>query len=250
MSPEGQRILDYLRDVDAEREARRADDRLACRVEAIKRWQHRRFTVTHADLLASPRYGAAARFFLDDLYGPQDFTERDAQFARVVPGLARLFPHELLLTVLELAELHAISERLDTEMALALRGDRVDGDAYGDAWRRVGQPGRRERQVDLTLAVGFALDRYTRNILLRNALRMMRGPARAIGIGKLQEFLESGFDTFRALGGAGPFLDTIATRERALIASLFAGGPAPDITVEAVVDAASTPAMLPSGQAR
>jgi hypothetical protein len=100
------------------------------------------------------------------------------------------------------------------------------------------------------LAVGFALDRYTRNLLLRKALRLMRGPAHAAGIGKLQEFLENGFDTFRALGGAKSFLDTIAGRERALIAELFAGRPAPDVTVETARRGDTTVAgMMASGQA-
>jgi len=251
MSPEGQRVLEYLRAVAAERDARRGDPLLAARTDAIKRWQHGRFMRTHADLLASPRFGAAARFFLNDLYGPQDFTERDTQFARVVPGLARLFPHELLLTVLQLAELHAVSERLDSEMARALEADRVDGIVYGNAWRRVGERELRERQVDLTMSVGFALDRYTRSAVLRSTLRLMRVPAHAAGIGKLQEFLETGFDTFRALRGAQTFLDTIAARERALIAALFAGEAPPDVTVETASAGLAPPGgESASGQAR
>ncbi len=59
----------------------------------------------------------AARFFLDDLYGPEDFTRRDEQFARVVPGLVRLFPQEIVGTVISLGELHALSEQFDTAMA-------------------------------------------------------------------------------------------------------------------------------------
>ena len=65
----------------------------------------------------------AARFFLDDLYGPRDFSERDAQFARIVPALVRLFPHEIVGTVQALAALHALSERLDSAMAARCHGD-------------------------------------------------------------------------------------------------------------------------------
>jgi hypothetical protein len=38
----------------------------------------------------------------------------------------------------------------------------------------------------------------------------MRGPARSAGLAALQSFLESGFDTFRGMRGAGEFLSTIA----------------------------------------
>jgi hypothetical protein len=57
----------------------------------------------------------------------------------------------------------------------------------------------------------------------------MRGPAAAAGLGALQGFLERGFDTFRDMSGAEVFLSTIASRERALAARLFAGGDAPDL---------------------
>ena len=60
------------------------------------------------------------------------------------------------------------------------------------------------------MAVGSALDRYTRNPLLRTSLRLMRGPAAAAGLGVLQAFLERGFDTFRDMRGAQEFLATVA----------------------------------------
>ena len=94
---------------------------------------------------------------------------------------------------------------------------------YAQAWRAVGEPDARERQIGLMLAVGQALERFTRNPLLRHSLRMMRGPARVAGLQALQQFLEHGFDTFAAMRGAGHFLDTVAMRERALAAALFAG---------------------------
>jgi len=60
--------------------------------------------------------------------------------------------------------------------------------------------------------------------LLRNALRLMRGPAQAAGLAELQRTLESGFDTFKAMKGAEEFIAFIAKRERALAEALFAAG--------------------------
>ena len=223
MSPEGQLILQRLEAVAAERRRRAADPALAARVQAIKHWQHARFEATYADALASARYGNAARFFLDDLYGPTDFTRRDVQFARIVPGLVRLFPREIVETVVALAELHALSEQFDSAMADAVPGTEIDGAAYGRAWRAVGGPEGRARQIALMLQVGGALDRYTRMPFLRQTLRLMRGPARAMGLEALQAFLERGFDTFREMNGAREFLDMIAQREGTLADRLFAG---------------------------
>lgn len=223
MNTEGQQILHSLEAVAEERRRRVTDPELAASVPAVKEWQHGRFETTYADALASRRYGDAARFFLEDLYGPTDFTRRDQQFARIVPGLVRLFPHEIVVTVVALAELHALSEQFDTAMARAAAGRRIDAAVYGQAWRAVGQPAARERQIQLMLQVGGALDRYTRMPLLRQTLRLMRSPARALGLEALQAFLERGFDTFKAMGGARDFLDMIAERERTLAARLFAG---------------------------
>jgi hypothetical protein len=214
-------ILRDLQAVADERARRAADPALSARVGAIKRYQHARFQRSYADLLSDARYADAARFFLDDLYGPSDYTERDAQFARIVPALARLFPPALLATVAQLTELHALSERFDSAMGTSHAGEHVSPASYRQAWQAVGDREGRLRQIDLMLAVGRALDGYTRNPVLRHSLKLMRGPARAAGLGTLQTLLERGFDTFRALEGAGPFLDTITQRERALALRLF-----------------------------
>jgi hypothetical protein len=226
MTPEGQKIIAHLQCVADERAQRVREPGLEQRVRTVKAFQHARFAHTYRDLLAQPRYARAAQFFLEELYGPHDFTNRDDQFARVVPGLVRLFPHEIVVTVCALGELHALSETLDTAMGRTLAPEPVDAPGYVRAWQVVGRPADRERQIDLMLVVGGALDRLTRSAMLRHSLRLMRGPARAAGLSALQSFLETGFDTFRAMCGAAPFLQTIAERERALAAALFQADPA------------------------
>jgi hypothetical protein len=221
MTPEARSILAQLDVVERERAARSRDAALADTVLALKFYQQRRFAFTYADLLSSPRYAPAARFFLDELYGPQDFSSRDAQFARVVPAMVRLFPAEIVSTVQTLADLHALSESLDTLMARRLKGRTIDRLGYAEAWQHTGDAAHRERQIALTLFVGSDLDRLTRKPLLRGALHMMRGPAKAAGLPALQAFLELGFDTFKAMGGAGEFLSTVGARERALAEALF-----------------------------
>jgi hypothetical protein len=223
MTQTGEAILRSLEAVAAERAARALDPALGDRVVAVKAFQRARFSLTYSDLMQDPRYAAATQFFLDDLYGPADFAQRDAQFARIVPALVRLFPDEIVQTVADLGVLHALSERLDTAMARRMAEPRLDGASYGAAWRDVGDASSRERQIQLMVSVGTALDGFTRKLLLRNSLRLMRAPAAAAGLGALQQFLETGFETFRAMRGAQVFLDTIATRERSLAAQLFAG---------------------------
>jgi len=180
-------------------------------------------------MLESKRYGAASRFFLDELYGPIDFTQRDHQFARVVPALVKLFPRQIVDAVGALAALHALSEALDTQMGLHLSSMpaatpapvSVTRDAYLRAWQATGRAADRAEQIRLTVSVASQLDRLTRNLLIRKSLQLMRRPAKAAGLAELQQFLEHGFATFRDMKGAAEFIAAIQVRETALAAALF-----------------------------
>ncbi len=218
-------ILKDLAAVSAERQLRAGDAAWAARVEAVKRYQQRRFELTYADLLVHPRYAGASNFFLNELYGPSDFTQRDAQFARIVPALVRLFPAEVVRTVQALAALHALSEQLDSGMGRVVNKGLVDAAGYTAAWQQCGNAPGREIQIALLEQVGRALDALTRNALLRHSLRAMHGPARAAGLAALHQFLASGFETFRGMRGADEFLALIGSRERALAATLFSVAP-------------------------
>lgn len=224
MDDTGRRILHQLEQVASERLQRRRAPELEARVQAVKAFQQSRLAATHADLLADPRCAPAARFFLDELYGPQDFTQRDAEFARVVPALVRLFPGEGADIVERVSALHALSERLDTAMGAALPSAWVDASSYAQAWRRVGQPDAREAQIASVIEVGLALEGHAKRPVLRHTLRWMRGPAHVAGLARLQAFLEAGLEAFSTLPSVSEFLDIVGRRERVWMATLFAGG--------------------------
>jgi hypothetical protein len=226
-------ILDKLHVVAYERARRLATPKLQAQVTALKAFQQNRFARTYADLLLSPRYSPAARFFLAELYGPSDFTHRDAQVARVVPALVRIFPSDIVQTVAQLAALHALSEQLDTAIGEALlrfgddngdsSSDSVSPINYIQAWQATGQAEARAQQITLTLSVATRLDQLTRKPLLSHSLRLMRGPAKAAGLGDLQQFLETGFETFRAMKGSQEFMSIVSAREHSVVAALFGG---------------------------
>lgn len=238
-------ILQYLALVEDLRAARLRDPTLARRVTLIKTYQQLRFTRTYADLLISERYARATRFFLDELYGPGDFGQRDAQFARVVPKLARMLPAEIMSTVRDLAQLHAISETLDVAMAKHVTAGPLRRDAYICAWQRVGERRQRETQLQLVLNLGRSLDAFTRRSWIIAALRVMRGPAHAAGLATLQEFLETGMSSFRSMRGASEFLDLVRSREARLIDAVFAAETCADTVSVAKLPAACALYELP-----
>lgn len=203
---------------------------LARALSAIKRFQARRFAGTYADMLGSAQYGRAARFFLDELYSEKDYALRDAQFARIAAALERLFPQAVVQTAVAMAQLHCLTEELDLALAQcwSTHAGLADVPRYLIAWHRVQRRADRKAQLDTVLHIGQELDRLTRQPGLRMMLRLMRTPARLAGMDALQRFLESGFDTFAAMGGKGDgartFLATVKSRESALIDLLFDGG--------------------------
>ena len=221
MSELTQEIQGLLLSVEAERKRRTLDPLFKARVDEVKRYQHARFSGTYRDLLDTPATSKAAHFFLEELYGPKDFARRDAQFSRVAPKVVGLFPGAIGRIVLSLARLHALTERLDSEMAVVMVQPRLSDVSYKQAWRTVAQAGARAEQIDGVLAVGLALAQQVRKPLVRGTLRMMRGPAKAAGLDSLQSLLEAGFDAFRDLPDAAAFVLTVAARERSLAAQLF-----------------------------
>lgn len=228
-----QTIRDCIADVTALRLHRTGDPALGAAVGSVKTFQARRFRGTYADLMASPAFGPAAQFFLEELYSDTDYTDRDLQFGRIAGTLQTIFPQPVVNTAVALAVLHAQTEDLDQHMGrawLAQGADAADDSAlYTAAWRAVGERHARQQQLQRVLAMGTDLARLTRTPGLRMMLRMMRGPANAAGMGALQKFLEAGFDTFgqlaRQRGGVEQFLATIEQRERALMDLLFDADP-------------------------
>lgn len=228
-----QTIRDAIADVTALRLHRTGAPALGTAVGNVKSLQARRFRGTYADLMASPAFGPAARFFLEELYSDTDYTERDQQFGRIAGTLQTMFPQPVVNTAMALAVLHAQTEGLDQDMGRAwlAQGSDATGDPtrYTAAWRTVGQRHARQQQLQRVLAMGNDLARLTRTPGLRMMLRMMRGPANAAGMGALQKFLEAGFDTFgqlaRQRGGVEQFLATIEQREQALMDLLFDADP-------------------------
>ncbi len=197
----------------------------------LREWQAGRLARTHAELLASARFGNAAQFFLSDLYGPKDFSSRDEEVERILPLLIKMLPGSALRTVALAVELDAISELLDSAMVAVLcrRGviEHIDEDAYAAAYRAVGCQPERQRQIALIRETGEALDRLARKPLLNGMLKLMRGPAHLAGLGDLHAFLERGFNAFRSMGSATEFLDSIEYKEQQLLNRLFAGVASP-----------------------
>jgi hypothetical protein len=222
------RIAPCLLIVEQLRVARQVHPELAVLTLSLKRWQAERFAHTYADVLQDPNMGPAAKFFLTELYSDKEYSQRDAQFARIAGTLERMFPQAVIHTATFLAQLHALSETLDANMASVWLHHaehlpaQLDESTYRQLWQALmplaGYAQARQAQIQAAQDLGQQLQRHTRLPGLRLMLRMMRAPATAAGLHQLQQFLECGFDTFAQLGKARKvenFLRIIDQREHA-----------------------------------
>jgi len=199
----------------------------------LRAWQAARFERTYADLMASDRYRPAAEYFLSDLYGPKDFSERDQELERFLPAITRILPASAIHTLTVGIELDLLSESLDSAMVQALlaAGQTTEADIseadYAKAYRSCGDRPGREAQIALLLQIGDAIESLTRKPLLRAAIALIKAPAHAAGMGELHDFLDRGFYAFRHMHGAAEFLAIIRERETQILARLFARHRAP-----------------------
>ncbi len=209
-------------------EERAAVPQLAAALDRLAAWQSRRLSATYADLAREPRYARALAFFQTDLYGPGDFSRRDADLARVVPLMLRMMPAGVIAAVSQAMELSTLSQELDRALLSRLAAPGLLSVAtYCVAYAAPSERSARERQIALIVGVGGALDRYVGRLSVRSMLAAMRRPARLAGLGALQSFLERGIAAFRHMGGASDFLATVEKRERALMSAIFAGDAEP-----------------------
>lgn len=198
------------------------DPALMSRLRALRSWQAQRLAFTYQDLHRDPGYRPALEFFLTDLYGSEEYTARDQEFARAWPLLRRLMPASVLEMLASVLQLHALTLELDTTMAGILPTAELTSVSYLTAYRAIGTAPRRAEQLDLIIGIGEALARLVQRPWVSLALLAAHSPAHAAGFGGLQSFLERGYEAFGSLSHPRVLLQAIRERETRLMAALFA----------------------------
>jgi hypothetical protein len=219
--------LALIEEIAARRSTLQRDRVRRVRLARLQRWQLARLRRTYADLAHDERYAAALEFFAEDLYGPHEFTRRDADLRRVLSSWERLLPQRALRAVSAALELESLTLDLDCAMLESLGAAAVDEATYARAYRSVDRQGERIRQIRLIVNAGWALDELIHMPAIGAALRMARAPARLAHVMALHTFLERGYAAFARMRDAAPLLNAIETRETRIMAALFAGAPAP-----------------------
>ncbi|MFT5543770.1 MAG: hypothetical protein ACI97K_003278 [Glaciecola sp.] len=195
---------------------------LTATIRKLQTWQTKRLLTTHHDLWHSKRFKPAMQFFVDELYGPRDYSQRDIELARVVPKMAKILPNKGLVSLQAALRLNSLSLELDIALVHELGNKEINRGNYFDCYRQSDNQSKREEQIQLLEDLGLDLEQVVKISGISAILMLSRKPAKVAGVKSLHEFLEKGFKSFKKLGEVRDFIDPIINRERKLMHTLYA----------------------------
>lgn len=192
------------------------DEKLLTSYDRFAYWQLGNLLPFFSDLHEKEGYGDAIDFTMSDLAGV-GISERDRDLERAAPAITTMLPLRALQTIAAAAQMNARVLEVNISICRCLL---VDGELpepiterdYCIACRKASSYEECMELVHLIIGLGRTLEHLVRVPLIGATLRAMRAPAHAAGFGALQEFLETGFRTFRQIPDIDHFLDEIETR--------------------------------------
>ncbi|WP_334062954.1 FFLEELY motif protein [Alteromonas genovensis] len=219
-----QEIIKHIHRVNAQRDLANKLNLMAL-IHQLQDWQCQRLLVSHDDLAQQQRYQKAMAFFVEELYGPKDFSQRDADLVRVIPKLAKVLPEKAMNAMNDALSLNALSFDLDMEIAQYLNKhfatQPINRDSYAQAYRSVGRKNDRESQITIISHLGDQLADVIKVRGIGMLISMSRRPAKMAGLLALHEFLDRGFNAFKAIGDVQSFIQPVLERETRLMEILL-----------------------------
>ena len=222
MSEHIDNIVNYLKS-SAELFSQIQEQGLAGQLINLREWQCQRLLQSHQQSYQNAKYRPAIQFFVDELYGPKDFTQRDKDIESVVPKMKKWLPEEALESLAVAIHLNALSQELDVEMLNQLGGASIDNKSYAQAYQNSNNQHLRAMQIDYIEQLGLDLAKVVKLPGIGLILKMARTPAKLAGLSTLQCFLEDGFAAFKRLGKVEDFILPLVSQERDIMNALFAG---------------------------
>ncbi len=190
-------------------------------------FQSNRLKKTYSDFVKSERFKKLTDFFFDDVYSPEDKTERDHQFKSLYEFFRSKLGESLTRGIGELVELNDLSRELDLELLDALakirREETFDEKDYEEGYRRCENYKVRVRQIEM---LGRSI-RYFRSLAERRTigivLKTVLSAASLLGGRVVIGFLKRGYDAYRSVTTeeAEEFVRAVEERERARLDRIY-----------------------------
>ena len=189
-------------------------------IRAVQSWQCKRLLVTHQHMYQQKRFKPAVEFFINELYGPYDFSQRDKDIARIVPKMSKFLPDKALQSLASALHLNTLSFELDFDLARKLVNTEINRDTYASAYVSCDNIANRQQQIDYIRTLGHDLADVVKMKGISSLLFISRKPAKMAGVLALHEFLETGYKAFKKLGNVEDFILPVIDKEQQLLRQL------------------------------
>ena len=188
-------------------------------VALLRRWQSDRLARTYADLLTDTRYSAACQFFLNDIYAPVDYSQRDHDLGRIHHAASRVFQPQTIHVLTDIVELNDMTQVLDRRLLQVLVDelgvkDTITPELYARAYRICDNYSQRVRQIELIRTILLKVGTWAHLRVVGPGMKVAKVPAQRAGWGELYAFLVRGYRAGRQLKDLEGFVAAI-TRARA-----------------------------------
>ena len=208
---------------------------LAQRLADVQAWQKQRMQKTHAEFFAQPQHELMAAYFLNRLYGAEDFDILSTQIRRLTHNagiVEKVIPASALQTGDAGVELACLAIQLDEDIAKYLLVQHPADYPLNDevmrlAYLACGQATARQHQMDLLDILGEKLDLYVRSRMIKMAFKLAKGAAQRYRIEPIYDFIDEGFKAMEPLSSAKSFVSTFTNKERQMIEAVHTGHPRP-----------------------
>lgn len=201
------------------------DEQLLKNYDRFTNWQLEYLLPRFSDLHAGEGYAEAIDFTISDLAGIS-ISRRDNDLERAAPAITNLLPLRALETIASAAEMNARILEVNIGICRELQVGNdlpvpITEKQYCIACRSASSFDECVAIVQLVSELGRTLKTLVKVPMIGITLRAMRMPANAAGFGALQEFLETGFLTFRQIPDIEHFLGEIEQRAVAVFERIY-----------------------------
>ena len=193
----------------------------------LRGWQADRLARTYADLLQDPHYRPACEFFLESVYAPTDYSQRDYDLGRIHGFLSRVLPGPTIQLLTETVELNGMTAALDDRLLRVLVDqlgvtDALTAELYAEAYRICDNYAERLRQIELIRSILSQVGEGARLRVVGAAMKLAKAPAQKAGWSGVYDFLDAGRHAFAQMRDVRTFVEAIASRETRILDFLYA----------------------------
>ncbi|TCM70933.1 hypothetical protein EC844_101207 [Acinetobacter calcoaceticus] len=204
---------------------------LKTRLYDAQHWLKERIKDTHHDLFNQPEHQLMAKYFINRLYGGEEFDDLAVQIERLLKyahKAEKFFPDTAIQTGLKSVGLAVLAMQLDEQIAVQLLKDYPAEQVIDDEMMRLtliklDQEQARQQQLQLLDELGISLDKYMRSFMMHTAFKMCKGMAIKHRFELMYDFIGEGFIAMKPMKSAAKFIHRFCVQEQQIVTDVHAG---------------------------